>query len=153
MIQLMLVALAFRDLDRDVEVHDGSLPRTQLPGASSSTRMRGLPGRRRCGLLVAGARCELCRVVVPPEPLLRPCVPLPVLRVEAVVVADLIAGLGVAGRVDQRRDVPAGGQHEPGLAAEQLAAAVAGLPWADVVGYPRAADQRASEPQARLAGE
>ena len=38
---------------------------------------------------------------------------------------DLVAGLGVARRVDQRGDVAAGGQHEPGVAAEQLGAAVA----------------------------
>src|SRR5262249_10471296 len=45
------------------------------------------------------------------------------------------AGLLVACRVDQGGDVPAGGQDEPGLASEQLAAAVTGLPGADVVGH------------------
>src|SRR5438034_8804665 len=37
---------------------------------------------------------------------------LPVGRVGRVVIGDLVAGLLIAGRVDQRGDVPAGGQQD-----------------------------------------
>src|SRR5205809_2648399 len=61
----------------------------------------------------------------------------PLLRVGRVLLVGLPGGLRVARRVDQRGDVTAGGQDEPGLPAEQLGAAVAVLPGGDVVGDPR----------------
>src|SRR5437763_5965690 len=51
-----------------------------------------------------------------------------------VVVAGAVTGPGVARRVDQALDVPSGGGDEPGMRAEQLCTAVAGLPGNDVVG-------------------
>src|SRR6185437_3124432 len=60
----------------------------------------------------------------------------PVLRVLRVVLGHLVPRLVVSGRVDHRGDVPAGGQHEPGAAGEQLGGPVAALPGADVVGDP-----------------
>ena len=44
------------------------------------------------------------------------------------------ARLGIAGRVEDALDMPAVGQHELDLAAEQVRRAVAGLPRGDVVG-------------------
>src|SRR5690348_1876779 len=47
-----------------------------------------------------------------------------------------VAGLGIAGRVDDGGDVAAAGQHEAGVPAEQLGRAVARGPWREVVGDP-----------------
>src|SRR5262245_17637197 len=49
----------------------------------------------------------------------------PCLRVRGASAIGPIARLRVAGRVDQRRDVAAGGKDEPVLAAEQPGGAVA----------------------------
>src|SRR5690242_8349922 len=57
----------------------------------------------------------------------------PLLGVGGVVGVEPVARLGVSWRVHQRGDVAAGGQHEAGVAAEQAGAAVAALPWRDVV--------------------
>ena len=51
-----------------------------------------------------------------------------------VVVADAIARLLVGRRVDERRDVTVRRQHEAALPADQLHAAVAARPGADVIG-------------------
>src|SRR3712207_138227 len=85
-----------------------------------------------CRLVGPGALPEPRGVVRPPGALLGAGGVAPLLDRGRVVVGDPVAGLGVARRVDQRRDVPVGGEHEAHLAAEQLAAAVARLPRADV---------------------
>src|SRR6266545_3763030 len=92
------------------------------------------PGRR--PPLGAAALAEPRHQVRPPAALLRLRGLQPLLRVGRVVLVGLVAGLGVARRVDQRGDVAAGGEYEAAVAAEQLRAAVAVLPWRDVVGDP-----------------
>src|SRR6516164_5289937 len=76
------------------------------------------------------------RVVRPPGAMTGLCAPEPVLRILRAVLGHLVSRLLVSGRIDHRGDVPAGGQHEPGVAAEQLGGPVAALPGADVVGDP-----------------
>src|ERR1700733_1041240 len=88
------------------------------------------------GLLVPAALGQPVRVVRPPGPVagLGPAQPL--LRVFRALLGELVTGLFVAGRVDHRGDVPAGGQDEPRPAGQQLGGPVAALPGADVVGDP-----------------
>src|SRR5215218_3617744 len=82
----------------------------------------------RRGDLLPGPLAQPGGEVRPPRALdrLRPRQPL--LRVGRRGVGDLEGRLRVARRVDQRRDVPVGGEDEAGVAAEQLRGAVAGLP-------------------------
>src|SRR5215207_7976719 len=86
----------------------------------------GQIGRRRD--LLAGALAQPGHEVRPPGALHRLGRVQPLLRVRRGLLGHLERGLRVARRVDQRSDVPAGGQHEPAVAAQQLGAAVAGLP-------------------------
>src|SRR3954468_13359679 len=85
-------------------------------------------------LLGSGALAQPRDVVVPPRALVLGRLAQPRLGVGRVGVVDLVAGLLVAGRVDQRGDVPAGGEHEARVGAEQLRRAVVALPRRDVVG-------------------
>src|SRR5580698_8876614 len=74
------------------------------------------------------------RVVRPPGAVVRRRLRNEFIRVRRIRRRGAERRLGVARRVDQGRDVPACGQHEPDLPAEQLRRAVARLPRADVVG-------------------
>src|SRR5271156_5735095 len=103
---------------------------------SGTQRRKLLPTKRfRSVNLRAAALSEPADVVRPPgvSELLRRVQPLfGILGVDRTCSERR---LRVAGRVDQRRDVTAGGQHEAVvLAAEQARAAIGGLPRADVVG-------------------
>src|SRR3954452_5703772 len=88
------------------------------------------------GLLLAAAIGQPVRVVGPPGSVARLRTTQPLLGVLRGLLGQLVPGLLVARRVDHRGDVPAGGQHEPGAAAEQLGGPVAALPGADVIGDP-----------------
>src|SRR3984957_15270989 len=87
-------------------------------------------------MLAATALGQPAGVVRPPAAadLLRPGEP--VARVGGVAGGGLECRFRIAGRVDHGGDVPAGGQDERDWSAEQLGAAVAGLPGAQVVGDP-----------------
>src|SRR5580704_1156356 len=115
------------DVSMVVNIRAGSFADRLQPAAA---QVRGR------GLLLSAALGQPVRVVRPPGPVtgLRPAQPL--LGVFGALLGDLVAGLGVAGRVDHRGYVPAGGQHEPLAAGQQLGGPVAALPGADVVGDP-----------------
>src|SRR3984957_14772107 len=96
----------------------------------------GAAGLRGRGPLIPAALGQPARVVRPPGPVTGLGLAQPFLRVLRAVPGYLVPRLVVARRVDHRGDVPAGGQHEPLLAGEQLSGPVAALPGADVVGNP-----------------
>src|SRR6266567_776094 len=87
-------------------------------------------------LLVTAVLGQPARVVRPPGTVAGLRAPEPVLRVLRVILGHLVSRLVVTRWIDHRGDVPAGGQHEPGAATEQLGGPVAALPGADVVGDP-----------------
>src|SRR5439155_19017925 len=87
-------------------------------------------------LLLTAVLGQPARVVRPPGAMTGLRAPEPVLRVLRVILGHLVSRLVVSGWIDHRGDMPAGGQHEPGAAAEQLGGPVAALPGADVVGDP-----------------
>ena len=93
------------------DIGAGRVGQRSQPGSAEFGRAR---------LLRTAALGELAEIVVPPAALfsagrLRP---LPDFR--ELLVSHPVAGLWVARRVDDRRDMPAGGQDEPAVAAEQL---------------------------------
>src|SRR6266508_122313 len=107
------------------------------PGSGLERVQPGAAERVRRRLPRTAALAQPRGVVRPPGTRLRGRCLEPDVRVRRVLVVGLERRLRVPGRVDHGGDVPAGGQHEPALAAEQLGAAVAGLPRADVVRDPR----------------
>src|SRR5260370_36343216 len=85
------------------------------------------------GLVLAAAFGQPVRVIRPPGPGAGLRDPQPLLWILRALLGHLVPGLVVAGRIDHRGDVPAGGQGEPLTAGEQLGGPAAALPGADVV--------------------
>src|SRR6266571_1920805 len=99
-------------------------------------RQTAAAGLIRGRLLLTTVLGQPARVVRPPGADTGLCEPEPVLRILRVVLGHLVSRLVVSGWIDHRGDVPAGGQHEPTAAGEQLGGPVTALPGADVVGDP-----------------
>src|SRR5256885_7880486 len=110
----------------------------QAVGAGGSDQRRQPPAAELAGgaPLRAAALPQPRPEVRPPATRLGTRAGEPRLRIGRGVGVEPVAGLGVAGRVHQGGDVPAGGQHEPAVPTEQTRGAVAVLPRGDVVGYP-----------------
>src|SRR6478752_8961789 len=90
----------------------------------------------RCGPVGSAALAEPVGEIGPPTSLVGIGGGEPFLGVRGGAGVDPMSRLGIGGRVDQRSDVPAVGQHKTGLAVEELNAAVAVLPRGDVIGDP-----------------
>src|SRR6266568_387941 len=97
-------------------------------------RQTATAGLIRGRLLLTTVLGQPAREVRPPGAVTGLCAPEPVLRILRIVLGHLVPRLVISGRIDHRGDVPAGGQHEPAAADEQLGGPVAALPRADVVG-------------------
>src|SRR3984885_4172754 len=94
----------------------------------------GTAGLVRGRLLVTAALGEPARIVRPPGAVTGLRAPEPFLGIFRGLLRHLESRLLVSRRVDHRGDVPAGGQHEPVAAGQQLGRPVAALPGAGVVG-------------------
>ena len=104
-----------------------------MPGAGSSGGKFALPSVRGALLHVAAAVRQPGGVVGPPAARHRLGLGQPFAVIGRVAGREPVGRLRVGRRVDQGGDVPAGGEHEPDVAAEQLGGTVGRRPGHDMV--------------------